>query len=147
MHLSKDLLRLLYYLNYALFSHHNVRWCHCRYYCITGAGAEFINGCRYGDLLPALKRFSRFLGEKPWFAGDGITLADFVMYEYVDCACVYHAAAHSLPKEQDETCLADTPNLSAFRARFRALPRIKAYLGSERFASVSALNNQHAKFR
>jgi glutathione S-transferase len=115
---------------------------------ITGPGYEFITGSRYEDLLPSLKRFSNFLGDKLWFAGgDQPTVADFIMYEYVDCACLYHAAAFHLPKEHEEQCLQTTPNLSAFRARFRGLPHIEAYLGSPRFLEVAALNNQHARFR
>ncbi|MCL4122931.1 UNVERIFIED_CONTAM: hypothetical protein GTU68_054578 [Idotea baltica] len=36
------------------------------------------------NLSDTLKQFSKFLGERKWFAGDSITFPDFIMYELLD---------------------------------------------------------------
>ena len=115
---------------------------------IEGLGASFITGSSYGDLPASLQRFSSYLGAKPWFIGDYLTVADFVMYEYLTAATQYHKAhAMSTNGSVEEHCLASTPNLLAFATKFESLPAIAAYLTSDRFVEVQAFNNQHAKFR
>ncbi|XP_040851581.1 glutathione S-transferase Mu 1-like isoform X4 [Ochotona curzoniae] len=69
-----------------------------------------------------LKQFSQFLGEKPWFAGDKITFVDFLTYDVLDLHRVF------VP-----SCLEAFPNLKAFVSRFEDLPKISAYIKSNRF--------------
>ncbi|XP_018422492.1 PREDICTED: glutathione S-transferase Mu 1-like isoform X1 [Nanorana parkeri] len=77
----------------------------------------------YLEKLPvALGRFSRFLGDRHWFAGDKITFADFLMYDVLD--------QH---KFLDPNCLQNFPNLQDFLMRFETLPAIAAYMKSPRF--------------
>ncbi|XP_066456354.1 glutathione S-transferase Mu 4-like isoform X2 [Eleutherodactylus coqui] len=72
----------------------------------------------YLEKLPSvLARYSRFLGERHWFVGDKITLADFVIYDGLD--------QHKI---LDPTCLQNFKNLQDFLVRFERLPAIAAYL-------------------
>lgn len=133
---------------------------------VSDAAVEFLVGEDYSSLKPTLGRFSSFLGERNWFAGDYITVADFVMYEYLACASLYHNAylrSVNLPvvvidpaNNQSEPqanglglqpLISEFPNLQAFKVRFEALPEIAGYLTSDKFDAVRAMNNQHAKFR
>ncbi|KAG9464698.1 hypothetical protein GDO78_019528, partial [Eleutherodactylus coqui] len=62
----------------------------------------------YLEKLPSvLARYSRFLGERHWFVGDKITLADFVIYDGLD--------QHKI---LDPTCLQNFKNLQDFLVRF-----------------------------
>ncbi|XP_075469705.1 glutathione S-transferase Mu 4-like [Ascaphus truei] len=77
----------------------------------------------YLEKLPvALTRFSRFLGDRAWFAGEKITFADFLMYDVLD--------QHRM---LEPTCLQNFKNLQDFLTRFEALPPVAAYLKSPRF--------------
>ncbi|XP_018422494.1 PREDICTED: glutathione S-transferase Mu 1-like isoform X3 [Nanorana parkeri] len=77
----------------------------------------------YLEKLPvALGRFSRFLGDRHWFAGDKITFADFLMYDVLD--------QHRI---LDPNCLQNFQNLQDFLTRFETLPAIAAYMKSPRF--------------
>lgn len=91
------------------------------------------------DLPHQLQLFEAFLGDKPWFVGDRITLADFAMFEYLDCAVLFSGNPVLLTGA--------FPRLASFKSRFEMLPAIAAYLASPKFAEVKALNNQTAKFR
>ncbi|XP_069802446.1 glutathione S-transferase Mu 4-like [Dendropsophus ebraccatus] len=76
----------------------------------------------YLEKLPTvLARYSRFLGQRVWFVGDKITLADFLVYDALD--------QHKI---LDPTCLKNFKNLQDFLTRFEALPAIAAYLKSPR---------------
>ncbi|GAB1287997.1 Glutathione S-transferase Mu 6 [Apodemus speciosus] len=66
---------------------------------------EFLKG-----LPDQLKLYSEFLGKQPWFAGDKITFADFLVYDVLDQHRIFE------PK-----CLDAFPNLMDFVARFEAL--------------------------
>jgi glutathione S-transferase len=128
---------------------------------VEGPGAEFITGEDSSCLRPSLQRFSVFLGNKPWFAGNSLTLADFVMFEYLICASLYNnayllsvgqpttiAGAETNPDGRGaQALLTAYPNLQAFKDRFEAIPAIAAYLVSDRYDAVRKMNNQHAKFR
>jgi len=81
-----------------------------------------------------LKQFDAFLGDRKFFAGDKITIADFPTYEIFD---------HHLLLEP--TLLDEFPNLKAFMERFEALPNIKKYMESEKFMKYP-LNNKMASF-
>ncbi|XP_019643930.1 PREDICTED: glutathione S-transferase Mu 5-like isoform X1 [Branchiostoma belcheri] len=86
------------------------------------------------DVYNVIKQFSQFLGSNPWFAGDKITFVDFPMYELLD--------QHRI---LEPTLLDDFQNLKDFLARFEALPKIAAYMKSDRFLS-HPINNPMAKF-
>ena len=73
--------------------------------------------------MPAkLDSFEKFLGSRQFFCGDSPTFPDFHMYELL----VQHAM---LAPEQIKA----RKNLSAFIERFEALPKIKAYMASDRW--------------
>ncbi|XP_053562751.1 glutathione S-transferase Mu 4 [Bombina bombina] len=87
----------------------------------------------YLEKLPAaLARFSNFLGDRSWFAGEKITYVDFVMYDVLD--------QH---KMLEPSCLQTFQNLQDFLARFEALPPIAAYIASPRFMKTP-INNRMA---
>ena len=72
--------------------------------------------------LPSnLDKFEKFLGDRPFFCGDSPTFPDFHMYELL----VQHAM---LAPEQIDS----HKKLSAFIQRFEALPKIKAFMESDR---------------
>ncbi|XP_057649483.1 glutathione S-transferase Mu 6 [Chionomys nivalis] len=78
---------------------------------------EFLKG------LPGqLKLYSEFLSQRPWFAGDQITFADFLVYDVLDQHRIF-----------EPTCLDAFPNLKDFVARFEGLKKISAYMKSNRF--------------
>ncbi|XP_040854578.1 glutathione S-transferase Mu 1-like isoform X3 [Ochotona curzoniae] len=74
------------------------------------------------DLPEKLTLYSQFLGKRPWFAGDKITIADFHVYDVLDWNRIFAPG-----------CLDAFPNLKDFMARFEALPKIAAYMKSSRF--------------
>ena len=85
-------------------------------------------------MRPALAQFESLLGDERFFAGDAPSVADFKAYEAFD-KCAIAAPG----------CLDALPRLGAFNARVAALPRIAAYLASER-CITRPLNNPHAQF-
>uniref|UniRef100_A0A8C6HJP5 Glutathione S-transferase n=1 Tax=Mus spicilegus TaxID=10103 RepID=A0A8C6HJP5_MUSSI len=78
---------------------------------------EFLKG-----LPDQLKLYSEFLGKQPWFAGNKITFADFLVYDVLDQHRMFE------PK-----CLDAFPNLKDFVARFEGLRKISAYMKTSRF--------------
>lgn len=82
----------------------------------------------------ALKAVSDFLGSRKFFAGDTITHADFIAYEMLD----QHLFL-------DPNCLTEFPNLKGFVARIEALPRIAAYMKSDKYMKWP-LNSDMASF-
>ncbi|XP_043198432.1 glutathione S-transferase Mu 4-like [Amphibalanus amphitrite] len=84
--------------------------------------------------LVTIGRFSKFLGEKDWLVGEKPTVVDFLFYELLDCHRILEA---SLLKTFD--------NLVRYVKRFEDLPRIKAYMASDRFMRAP-LNNTIATF-
>ncbi|XP_004582211.2 glutathione S-transferase Mu 1 [Ochotona princeps] len=72
-----------------------------------------------------LMLYSQFLGKRPWFAGDKITIADFHAYDVLDGNCIFAPG-----------CLDAFPNLKDFMARFEGLPKIAAYMKSSHFLRV-----------
>ncbi len=80
----------------------------------------------YVEALPLkLKELESFLGDRDWLAGgDGPTFADFYGYEIL---------AHH--RRFEPKLMADHPKLEAYLSRFQALPRVRAYLDSDRFAA------------
>ncbi|XP_062047907.1 glutathione S-transferase Mu 4 [Lepus europaeus] len=78
---------------------------------------EYLKG-----LPETMKRFSQFLGSRPWFAGDKLTFVDFLAYDIFDLHRVFE------PRSLDAF-----PNLKDFVARFEGLEKISAYMKSGRF--------------
>ncbi|ELT96264.1 hypothetical protein CAPTEDRAFT_21681 [Capitella teleta] len=87
------------------------------------------------NLLPTLKSFDAFLGDKSWLCGDEITFPDFHFYEMLDQHKMY-----------SPDLLKDLPRLQAYTQRFEALPKIKSYMASGRFMK-SPVNNRMAKWQ
>lgn len=89
----------------------------------------------FANVKDKLRQFDAFLGDKPWFAGDNITICDFPMYELLD--------QHKLMKPG---ILDDYPHLAKFVERFENLPKIKAYMASNKFMA-GPINNKVAGFK
>jgi len=64
-----------------------------------------------------MKQISEFLGKRKYFAGDSITLVDFIAYEYM-----------SQQQVLTPDCLKAFKNLLEFNARMEALPRLGEYI-------------------
>ena len=73
-------------------------------------------------VVPVIKQLGASLGSKQWLLGDKISYVDFLLYDVL---------SNWLELEKD--LLDELPNLQQFRARFEALPAIKAYMQSDRF--------------
>ncbi|XP_068275381.1 glutathione S-transferase 2-like [Nyctibius grandis] len=77
----------------------------------------------YLEQLPGkLRELSRFLGSRPWFAGEKITFVDFLAYDLLDQYRIF------VPQ-----CPELGGNLGRFVERFEALPRVSSYMHSGRF--------------
>ncbi|KAK3103164.1 hypothetical protein FSP39_016938 [Pinctada imbricata] len=83
---------------------------------------ENIKDDYFKKIRSELDSYEKFLDDKPWFAGDSITACDFQMYEFLDQL-----------KMMKPGVLDDYPKLQALTERFEDLPRIKAYMASDRF--------------
>lgn len=87
----------------------------------------------YATLLATcLTKYTKFLGESSWFAGESLTIVDFHMYELLD------QNEMMFPES-----LKEFPSLKAFLTRFEELPPIKSYMASEHFLKFPS-NNQHS---
>ncbi|XP_003386865.1 PREDICTED: glutathione S-transferase Mu 3-like [Amphimedon queenslandica] len=82
-----------------------------------------------------LEEMSKYLGDKPWFAGNEITFPDFHFYEMFDQHKEFH------PQLFD-----GLDNLKAYMDRFEALPAIKSYMDSPEFIRWP-INNPIAQWR
>ncbi|XP_031572822.1 glutathione S-transferase Mu 3-like isoform X2 [Actinia tenebrosa] len=87
------------------------------------------------NVVPKIKAFADFLGEKKYLVGDKITFVDFMLYETLDHHKVF-----------DASLLEPHANLKAYLERIEALPAIAAYMKSDDFIS-RPINNTIAKFR
>jgi glutathione S-transferase len=67
------------------------------------------------------KKYSDFLGDKKWVAGDNVSMADFA---FIDVVNWHHQFA---PTEVEKF-----PKFMALKERFEALPKIKEFLDSDR---------------
>uniref|UniRef100_A0A663EJF4 glutathione transferase n=1 Tax=Aquila chrysaetos chrysaetos TaxID=223781 RepID=A0A663EJF4_AQUCH len=78
---------------------------------------------QYLEQLPRkLRDLSRFLGSRPWFAGEKLTFVDFLAYDVLDQQRMF---VPECPELQG--------NLGRFLQRFEALEKISAYMRSGRF--------------
>jgi len=85
--------------------------------------------------LPAkLKSLEDFLGDNPWFAGQNLTFIDFHFYE------LFFQHSKLAPD-----AIADCKKISAFVKRFEELPKIKAFMESDRYENFP-MNNRMAFF-
>ncbi|CAH8437025.1 unnamed protein product [Heterobilharzia americana] len=69
-----------------------------------------------------LKMFSDFLSSRTYLNGNSITHLDFMLYDALDVVLY-----------MDKNCLNNFPKLVEFKQRIENLPRIKAYMKSDRF--------------
>ncbi|NXH48302.1 GSTM2 transferase, partial [Dicaeum eximium] len=77
----------------------------------------------YLEQLPKkLQELSRFLGSRPWFAGQKLTFVDFLAYDVLDQQRMF------VPE-----CPELKGNLAQFLQRFEALDKVSAYMCSGRF--------------
>ncbi|NXL75153.1 GSTM2 transferase, partial [Leptocoma aspasia] len=77
----------------------------------------------YLEQLPKkLQELSRFLGSRPWFAGQKLTFVDFLAYDVLDQQRMF------LPE-----CPELKGNLAQFLQRFEALDKVSAYMHSGHF--------------
>jgi len=86
------------------------------------------------QLPQSLELLSKFLGDRPYFAGENLTYADFLAYEYLDQQKIFAPEVVSKYK-----------NLVQFLARFESLPTISKYMKSDKFIKWP-LNNSSALF-
>jgi glutathione S-transferase len=98
-------------------------------YCTFGGKTYEDEAAKYKTdyLAPLLAKYSKFLGDKPWWAGSCITACDFPMYELLDQNRMMHGD-EVLPE-----------NIKAFMARFIALPQVKA-----QYDKTGSLNSNNA---
>lgn len=86
------------------------------------------------NLPKSIALVEKYLGDKNWFVGSKITVADFVMYEVLDKHCIL-----------SPSCLDESPKLQAFIKRFESEPKINAFMNSEKHKKLP-LNNKMAAF-
>jgi len=85
------------------------------------------------NLEPKLEQFSKYLGERPFFAANTVTVSDFHMYEML----VSH-------QKLSPELIGKFPNLVEFIKRMENLPRMADFLKSDR--SPVPMNNKFAAF-
>jgi glutathione S-transferase len=88
----------------------------------------------FKQLPQTLELLSKFLGDRPYFAGESLTYVDFLAYEYLDQQKLF--APDVVSKFE---------NLVQFLARFELLPTIAKYMKSDKFIKWP-LNNDSALF-
>jgi len=72
------------------------------------------------NLKTHLQQLSDFLGDHTWFAGANVTFADFTMYDLLAQLKLWTPSSFT------------HQNLNDYLLRFEALPRIAAYMKSDR---------------
>jgi len=77
----------------------------------------------FESIKPRMKGFSVFLGDKKFFIGDQVTVADFAMAESMD-----------LMTHINPTFLDEWANLKGLMDRVFNLPWVKQYRASDRFS-------------
>ncbi|CAG2165791.1 unnamed protein product [Oppiella nova] len=86
------------------------------------------------QLPQSLDLLSKFLAERPYFAGERLTYVDFLAYEFLDQQKLF---APQLVSQYN--------NLVQYLARFESLPTIAKYMKSDRYIQWP-LNNDSALF-
>eukprot|EP00112_Aurelia_sp_Birch-Aquarium-sp1_P014664 Seg318.20 transcript_id=Seg318.20/GoldUCD/mRNA.D3Y31 product="Glutathione S-transferase Yb-3" protein_id=Seg318.20/GoldUCD/D3Y31 len=95
---------------------------------------EMVDGYKK-KIGPMIQKFSDYLGERKFFAGEKLTMVDFVMYELLDQHKAY-----------DDSFLEPHKNLQDFLKRFEAIPEIAEFQKSEK-CFKGPINNKVAKFK
>nr|AAD23997.1 glutathione S-transferase [Fasciola gigantica]ACH88355.1 glutathione S-transferase [Fasciola gigantica] len=95
---------------------------------------EEVKGDYLKELPKTLKMWSDFLGDRQYLTGSSVSHVDFMVYEALDCI------RYLAPQ-----CLNDFPKLKEFKSRIEDLPKIKAYMESEKFIKWP-LNSWTASF-
>ncbi|KAK6177388.1 hypothetical protein SNE40_015497 [Patella caerulea] len=96
---------------------------------------ESLKGDYFSNYLPTtLAGFEKYLADKPWFAGENVTVCDFPFYELLD--------QHRLV---EPTCLDKFPKLRAFLNRFESLPRNKLFMTTPMYMK-HPIHNPYANF-
>jgi len=83
---------------------------------------ENLKGPYIQNLPSNLATVETYLGEKDWFLGSKISVADFGLYEVLD--------KHRILAPN---CLENCPKLQAFLSRFESEPKIAAYMKSDKY--------------
>jgi glutathione S-transferase len=91
---------------------------------------KLVDGIR-ADLPNKLTALSKFLGSHHYFSGGSVSHADFMAYEWLDQQNLF------VP-----SILSQFPNLKEFTHRIEQLPKVKAYMSSDRFIKFPINNNQ-----
>jgi len=100
--------------------------------CYNPKFAELRDG--YKSALPdKLKGFEKFLGDKKWLVGNELSFPDFHLYEMLDQHLIF-----------DPSCLDEFPKLKAYKARFEAIPQIRAFKDDPK--NDLPMNNKMAAF-
>jgi len=95
---------------------------------------EMVDGYKT-KISPMIKMFSDYLGERKFFAGDKLTMVDFVMYELLDQHKAY-----------DASFVEPHQNLVDFLKRFEEIPEIAAFQKSDK-CFKGPINAIIAKFK
>lgn len=82
-----------------------------------GGRTDYLNSCN-----SFLQRHSEFLGTYPYFTGENLSFADFMMYDYLDQLRTF-----------EPSTLDPFQNIKHFMARIEEIPAIKTFLDSEYF--------------
>jgi len=82
-----------------------------------GGRADYLSSCNC-----FLRRHSEFLGTYPYFTGEHISFADFMMYDFLDQLRTF-----------EPLTLDPFQNIKDFMARIEEIPAIKTFLDSEYF--------------
>jgi len=69
-----------------------------------------------------LNAYSKFLGDRQFFAGAKLTYVDFIAYELLDKLALF-----------EKSIMSKYSNLVAFNARIEALPTVAKYMASDKF--------------
>merc|ERR1711970_1018119 len=85
-------------------------------------------------LKPQLKQLDAYMEGHKFVSGNTLTYVDFMFWEILDHMYRF-----------DDSMFADFKNLLAFKSNFEALPKVAAYIKSDRFM-VGPCNNKMAKW-
>merc|ERR1711997_1309554 len=91
-------------------------------------------GFLLGRIASQIEVVGGLLGDNPWFAGQNLTFIDFHFYE------LFFQHSKLAPD-----AIADCKKISAFVKRFEELPKIKAFMESDRYENFP-MNNRMAFF-
>ena len=87
------------------------------------------------NIKSLLQRFEKFIGDRPFFAGDQLTYVDFIMYELLDQHRLF-----------DATLLEPLDKITAFMKRFEEDPKIATFMNSSK-CFKGPINNKMAAFK